>query len=144
MYEQRQCILIADDEERILRALKDLLGAKGFHVLTAGDGRMALELCDQYREQIDLVLLDVMMPELDGFTVLREIRGQNPGLPVIILTARGEEYDQLQGFQSGADDYIPKPFSTDLLLARMMAVLRRTSREKRDVIQAGEILMIPE
>lgn len=81
MYEQRQCILIADDEERILRALKDLLGAKGFHVLTAGDGRIALELCDQYREQIDLVLLDVMMPELDGFTVLREIRGQNPGLP---------------------------------------------------------------
>lgn len=144
MYEQRQCILIADDEERILRALKDLLGAKGFHVLTAGDGRMALELCDQYREQIDLVLLDVMMPELDGFTVLREIRGQNPSLPVIMLTARGEEYDQLQGFQSGADDYIPKPFSTDLLLARMMAVLRRTGREKRDVIQAGEILMIPE
>lgn len=144
MYEQRQCILIADDEERILRALKDLLGAKGFHVLTAGDGRIALELCDQYREQIDLVLLDVMMPELDGFTVLREIRGQNPGLPVIMLTARGEEYDQRQGFQSGADDYIPKPFSTDLLLARMMAVLRRTGREKRDVIQAGEILMIPE
>ena len=144
MYEQKQCILIADDEERILRALKDLLTSKGFHVLTAGDGRAALDLCGQYADQIDLVLLDVMMPEPDGFTVLREIRGQNSRLPVIMLTARGEEYDQLQGFQSGADDYIPKPFSTALLFARIEAVLRRSGKEKAAVIQSGGITMIPE
>lgn len=143
MYEQKPCILIADDEERILRALKDLLSAKGFHVLTAKDGGMALELCERYAAQIDLVLLDVMMPVLDGFAVLREIRRQNPGLPVIMLTARGEEYDQLQGFQSGADDYIPKPFSTSLLLARAEAVLRRAGKGKADIIQAGGITMIP-
>lgn len=81
MYKQKPCILIADDEERILRALKDLLGAKGFHVLTAKDGRTALDLCGQYKAQLDLALLDVMMPELDGFAVLREIRGQDRSLP---------------------------------------------------------------
>lgn len=144
MYEQKQCILIADDEERICRALKDLLTAKGFHVLTAGDGRAALEVWGHCREQIDLVLLDVMMPELDGFAVLREIRGQDPDLPVILLTARGEEYDQLQGFSSGADDYIPKPFSTRVLLARMEAVLRRAGRKNAEVIQAGQIRLLPQ
>ena len=144
MYEQKQCILIADDEERICRALKDLLTAKGFHVLTAGDGRAALEVWGHCREQIDLVLLDVMMPELDGFAVLREIRGQDPDLPVILLTARGEEYDQLQGFSSGADDYIPKPFSTRVLLARMEAVLRRAGREKTEVLQAGQLRLLPQ
>ena len=144
MYEQKRCILIADDEERILRALKDLLTAKGFHVLTAGDGRAALEIWEQYREQIDLVLLDVMMPELDGFAVLRELRGQDAALPVILLTARGEEYDQLQGFSSGADDYIPKPFSTRVLLARMEAVLRRAGRERAEVLEAGGIRLFPQ
>lgn len=144
MYEQKQCILLADDETRILRALKDLLTAKGYYVLTAESGREAMDLYGRWEEQLDLMLLDVMMPELDGFTVLREIRGQNRKLPVIMLTARGEEYDQLQGFQCGADDYIPKPFSTNLLLARMEAVLRRTGKEKQDVIEAGGITMIPE
>ena len=144
MYEQKQCILIADDEERIVRALKDLLSAKGFHTLTAGNGRAALELCERYRNQIDLALLDVMMPELDGFAVLRELRAQGSGLPVILLTARGEEYDQLQGFSSGADDYIPKPFSTKVLLARIEAVLRRAGREKTEAVRAGDILLLPQ
>lgn len=143
MHEEKPCVLIADDEERILRALKDLLTAKGFHVLTAGDGRMALDLCVRYGEQLDLVLLDVMMPGLDGFAVLRKLREQAPGLPVIMLTARGEEYDQLQGFQYGADDYISKPFSTNLLLARAEAVLRRTGKRKTDILQAGKIAMMP-
>ena len=84
MYEQKRCILIADDEARICRALGDLLAAQGFHVLTAGDGRAALAAWEQHREQIDLALLDVMMPELDGFAVLREIRGQDARLPVIL------------------------------------------------------------
>ena len=144
MYEQKQCILIADDEERIVLALKDLLSAKGFHTLTAGNGRAALELCERYRNQIDLALLDVMMPELDGFALLRELRGRNYVLPVIMLTARGEEYDHLQGFQAGADDYVPKPFSTSLLLARIEAVLRRAGRGKAEVMQAGKLLLVPE
>ena len=144
MYEQKRCILIADDEVRIVRALKDFLTANGFHVLPAENGRSALEMWNQHREQIDLALLDVMMPELDGFAVLREIRGQDARLPVILLTARGEEYDQLQGFQSGADDYIPKPFSTKVLLARIEAVLRRSGRERAEVMQAGKILLVAE
>ena len=144
MYEQKRCILIADDEARICRALGDLLAAQGFHVLTAGDGRAALAAWEQHREQIDLALLDVMMPELDGFAVLRAIRGQGAKLPVILLTARGEEYDQLQGFSSGADDYIPKPFSTRVLLARMEAVLRRAGRKNAEVIQAGQIRLLPQ
>ena len=88
MYEQKRCVLVADDEARIVRALRDLLTARGFHVLTAGSGRAALRY-GAIREQIDLVLLDVMMPELDGFAVLRELRRQDPGLPAILLTARG-------------------------------------------------------
>lgn len=144
MYEQKQCILIADDEERIVRALKDLLTANGFHILTAENGQTALAVWDQHREQVDLVLLDVMMPKLDGFAVLREIRGQGAELPVILLTARGEEYDQLQGFSSGADDYIPKPFSTKVLLARIEAVLRRAGREKAEILTAGGIRLFPQ
>ena len=144
MYEQKRCVLVADDEARIVRALRDLLTARGFHVLTAGSGRATLEIWEQSREQIDLVLLDVMMPELDGFAVLRELRGQDAELPVILLTARGEEYDQLQGFSSGADDYIAKPFSTKVLLARMEAVLRRAGREGAEVVEAGGIRLIPE
>lgn len=144
MVEQKRCILIVDDEPRILRALRDLLTAKGFYVMTAENGREALELHNRCRDQIDLLLLDVMMPEIDGFSVLQGIRRLDADLPVILLTARGEEYDQLQGFQSGADDYIPKPFSTNLLLARIEAVLRRSGRANRDIIQAGRIALIPE
>lgn len=143
MYEQKRCILIADDETRLLRALKDLLSARGYWVLTAETGHEALNLYGHRKGQIDLVLLDVMMPELDGFFVLQEIRRQNRETPVILLTARGEEYDQLQGFQSGADDYIPKPFSTNLLLARMEAVLRRCEKRQPDTLQAGGITLIP-
>ena len=143
MYEQKRCVLIADDEVRLLRALKDLLSARGFYVLTAENGREALELYERWKERVDLVLLDVMMPERDGFSVLLELREQRPQTPVILLTARGEEYDQLQGFRSGADDYIPKPFSTDLLLARMEAVLRRSGRERPEEIRAGGIVLLP-
>ena len=125
MYEMKRCVLLADDEERIVRALRDLLSANGFYVLTAESGQEALEIFDARKEQVDLVLLDVMMPEGDGFSVLEEIRTRSASVPVIMLTARGEEYDQVQGFQGGADDYIAKPFSTRLLLARMEAVLRR-------------------
>ncbi len=144
MYERKRCVLIVDDEERIVRALKDLLSFDGFHVLTAGDGGEALQVFAQWEKQIDLVLLDVMMPVMDGFAVLGEIREAAPEMPVIMLTARGEEYDQLQGFKGGADDYIPKPFSTTLLMARMEAVLRRAGMAKLDVLTAGAITLTPE
>ena len=144
MYERKRCVLIVDDEERIVRALKDLLSFDGFHVLTAGDGGEALQVFAQWEKQIDLVLLDVMMPVMDGFAVLGEIREAAPEMPVIMLTARGEEYDQLQGFKGGVDDYIPKPFSTTLLMARMEAVLRRAGMAKLDVLTAGAITLTPE
>ena len=144
MYERKRCVLLADDEVRILRALGDLLSANGFHVLKAENGREALEAFTRQEGQIDLVLLDVMMPEKDGFSVLREIRSLSPRTPVILLTARGEEYDQLQGFQCGADDYIPKPFSTTLLLARMEAVLRRAGMERTETVTAGAVTVAPE
>lgn len=134
MYERKRCVLLADDEIRILRALRDLLSANGYHVLTAENGRQALELFEAHSASVDLVLLDVMMPELDGFGVLRQLRSLSPHTPVIMLTARGEEHDQLQGFSQGADDYIPKPFSTALLLARMDAVLRRSGQ-----VQTGAV-----
>ncbi len=135
MYERKRCVLLADDETRILRALRDLLSANGYHVLTAENGRQALALFETHSASVDLVLLDVMMPELDGFGVLRRLRDLSPHTPVIMLTARGGEYDQLQGFSQGADDYIPKPFSTALLLARMDAVLRRAGQ----AVQTGEL-----
>lgn len=144
MYQSKRCILLADDEARILRALRDLLTANGFSVLTAQDGREALDVFYANNTRVDLVILDVMMPKLDGFAALRELRSTSPDTPVIMLTARGEEYDQLQGFQSGADDYIAKPFSTTLLLARIEAVLRRAGREKVQELTAGGIILRPE
>ena len=144
MYELRRCVLLADDEERILRALQDLLTANGYHVLTARDGREALEVLEENPGVVDLAVLDVMMPEVDGLGALRAIRRDHGALPVILLTARGAEYDQLQGFQEGADDYIPKPFSTSLLLARMEAVLRRAGKEEQECLRCGEIRMLPQ
>lgn len=144
MLQQKRCVLVADDEARIIRALRDLLQANGFCVLSAGNGRETLQLFEQYASQIDLLLLDVMMPEGDGFSVLREIRAVSPQMPVIFLTARGTEYDQLEGFRSGADDYIPKPFSTRLLLARIDAVLRRSSPAQPDRLAAGTVALFPE
>ena len=143
MYELKRCVLLADDEERIVRALRDLLSSNGFFVLTALSGREALEQFGRYSEQIDLVLLDVMMPEGDGFSVLREIRAASSLVPVVMLTARGVEYDQLQGLQDGADDYIAKPFSTRILLARIEAVLRRFGRTQLESVAAGGITMVP-
>ena len=144
MYELKRCVLLADDEVRILRAMRDLLSANGFYVLTAEDGRQALELFERYSASVDLVLLDVMMPRLDGFAVLEQLRALSPSTPVIMLTARGGEYDQLQGFSQGADDYITKPFSTSLLLARIEAVLRRSGRGRMETLTAGGVSITPQ
>ena len=115
-------ILVADDEERMRRLVGDILRKAGFNILEAADGRQALQL---FRDQpLDLLILDVMMPGYDGWAVCREVR-KNSAVPIIMLTARGEETDELFGFDLGADEYIAKPFSLRILLARVEALLRR-------------------
>ena len=115
-------VLIADDELRMRRIVSDYLHIKGYRVLEAADGAEALSVIEH--NEVDLLLLDVMMPRLDGFEVCRRVR-QFSAMPIIMLTARGEEEDELLGFGLGADEYIAKPFSLKILLARIEAVLRR-------------------
>ena len=120
-------ILIVDDESRMRKLIKDFLTAKGYSILEAEDGEKALEVFEQNEAKIDLILLDVMMPKLDGWSVLRQIR-QTSKVPIIMLTARGEEQDELFGFELGVDEYISKPFSPKILVARVEAILRRTNQ----------------
>ena len=117
-------ILVVDDESRIRKLLKDFFTAKGYQILEAEDGEKAIEVFEENRNKIKLILLDVMMPKLDGWSVLRKIR-QESNLPVIMLTARGEEQDELFGFELGVDEYISKPFSPKILVARVEAILKR-------------------
>ncbi len=133
----KRCILVVDDEVKIVRALKDFLLLKGFVVRTAHDGVQALEEYYANNTEIDLILLDVMMPLRDGFDVLSDLRQNGVTVPVIMLTAKGQEYDQLKGFQRGADDYVPKPFSLSLLHARIEAVLKRAGKEEQPEIMQG-------
>ena len=132
-------LLIVDDEERMRRLLRDTLSRKGYLIREAGDGEEALRVFSEEKD-IALVILDVMMPKLDGWGVLSEIR-KNSTVPVIMLTARGEEQDELQGFKLGADDYVPKPFSLRVLTARIEALLKRYSVASSDVIEAGGIVI---
>ncbi len=117
-------ILVVDDESRMRKLLRDFLTAKGYQILEAEDGEKAIEVFEENRNKIKLILLDVMMPKLDGWSVLRKIR-QESNLPVIMLTARGEEQDELFGFELGVDEYISKPFSPKILVARVEAILKR-------------------
>ena len=139
MIDNKRCILIADDEPKMVRALRDFFRANGFFVLEAKNGIEAFDVFCAHTNEIDIILLDVMMPEQDGSTTLKEIRGAFSLIPVILLTAKGEEYDQLSGFSSGADDYITKPFSPSLLMARVEAVLRRFGKDAQKDIVAGEL-----
>ena len=117
-------ILVVDDESRMRKLVRDFLEREGFIVLEAGDGEEAMEWF--YKEKdIALLILDVMMPKMDGWQVCREVR-QTSKMPIIMLTARGEERDELQGFGLGVDEYISKPFSPKILVARVEAILRRT------------------
>ncbi|CUH95039.1 hypothetical protein P22_1108 [Propionispora sp. 2/2-37] len=120
-------ILIVDDEQRMRKLVSDFLSREGYTILEAADGKAALQVLEQ--ETVDLVILDVMMPEHDGWTVCREIRKDN-NIPVIMLTARSEEVDQLFAFEIGADEYITKPFSPKILTARVNSIFRRIEREK--------------
>lgn len=141
MLNSKRCILIVDDEKKIVRALSDLLKCKGFEVYNAYDGQTALDAFYSHNNDIDLILLDVMLPFIDGFGVLRQLRKDGETVPVIMLTARGEEYDELSGFNNGADDYIHKPFSTDLLLARIESVLKRSYLDNDGIIKVDGIEM---
>ena len=128
-------VLVIEDEEPLRLALRDALVAEGFEVLEAGDGRAGLELA--LREGPELVLLDLMLPKLDGFSVLKALREDRLESAVIILSARGEEWDRVQGFEYGADDYVVKPFSTRELIGRMRAVLRRADGSAPGIANQG-------
>ena len=125
-------ILVVDDESRMRKLLKDFLSVKGYHILEAEDGEKAIEVFEENRNKIKLILLDVMMPKLDGWSVLRKIR-QESNVPVIMLTARGEEQDELFGFELGVDEYISKPFSPKILVARVEAILKRVYGDVKEI-----------
>ena len=133
-------ILVVDDESRMRKLLKDFLVKEEFEILEAEDGEKALEVYEQNRNNINLILLDVMMPKLDGWSVLRQIRTQS-NVPVIMLTARGEEQDELFGFELGVDEYISKPFSPKILVARVHAILKRATEQKDDKKDYGGIIV---
>jgi DNA-binding response OmpR family regulator len=131
-------ILIVDDEPQMVRGLEDNLRFEGYQTLSAGDGRAALALA--VAEAPDLILLDVMMPGMSGWDVCRELRAKGLFMPVIMLTARGEEADRVQGLELGADDYVTKPFGLRELLARIRAVLRRPgARPKIEEYAFGDV-----
>lgn len=131
-------ILIVDDESRMRKLIKDFLVAKGYNIIEAGDGEKALQVFEENSEKISLILLDVMMPKLDGWSVLRQIR-QLSKVPIIMLTARGEEQDELFGFELGVDEYISKPFSPKILVARVEAILKRTQGDITEIKNFGGI-----
>ena len=130
-------ILVVDDEARMRKLVKDFLSIKGYIVLEAQDGEEALKVFDANKD-VKLILLDGLMPKMDGFEVLEAIR-QYSKVPVMMLTARSEERDELEGYKLGVDEYITKPFSPKILVARVEAVLRRTVGEAEDRLIAGAI-----
>ena len=135
----RQKILVVDDENRMRKLVKDFLQRENFEVLEAGDGSEALDVFFAHQD-IALIILDVMMPKMDGWQVCREIRSYSK-VPIIMLTARSDEKDELQGFDLGVDEYISKPFSPKILVARVEAILRRTgkSAQENEVLDVGGI-----
>ncbi|HIZ79873.1 MAG TPA: response regulator transcription factor [Candidatus Lachnoclostridium stercorigallinarum] len=132
-------VLVVDDEARMRKLVKDFLSVKGFTVLEAGDGEEAVDIFFEQKD-IALILLDIMMPKMDGWEVVKTIRKYSQ-VPIIMLTARGEERDELQGFNLGVDEYISKPFSPKILVARVEAILRRTNAASADVTEVGGIVV---
>lgn len=130
-------ILVADDEMRIRSVIRKYAEFEGHTVTEAGDGMEAVLLCR--REKFDIIILDIMMPELDGFSACKEIR-KISDTPIIMLSARGEEYDKINGFEAGADDYVVKPFSPRELMLRVEAVLKRSKRTKTVAPSENEIV----
>ena len=132
----RPKILVVDDESRMRKLVRDFLQREDFEVLEAGDGSEALDIFFE-NQDIALIILDVMMPKMDGWQVCREVRAYSK-VPIIMLTARSDEKDELQGFELGVDEYISKPFSPKILVARVEAILRRTGGSLQD----GEVLEV--
>ncbi len=133
-------ILVVDDESRMRKLVKDFLVKQGYTVLEAGDGSEALDIFYE-NQDIALLILDIMMPKVDGWQVCREVRASSK-VPIIMLTARGDERDELQGFELGVDEYIAKPFSPKILVARVEAILRRTSRAaESETLECGWIVI---
>lgn len=136
---ERLKILVVDDESRMRKLVRDFLVKKDFEVLEAGDGAEAVDLFFDTKD-VALVILDVMMPKMDGWQVCREIRAYSK-VPIIMLTAKSDERDELLGFELGVDEYISKPFSPKILVARVEAILRRTVQTEGEQIEAGGIVM---
>lgn len=135
---ERAKILVVDDESRMRKLVKDFLTREGYMVLEAGDGMEAMDLFYEDKD-IALIILDVMMPKMDGWQVCREVR-ETSKVPIIMLTARSEERDELQGFELGVDEYISKPFSPKILVARVGALLKRIyGTDAEEKMEAGGI-----
>lgn len=133
-------ILVVDDESRMRKLVRDFLSKSGYTVIEAGDGSEALDIFFEQKD-IALVMLDVMMPKLDGWQVCREIRAYSK-VPVIMLTAKSDERDELMGFELGVDEYITKPFSPKILVARVEAILRRSGQvNQSETLEAGGIVL---
>ena len=132
-------ILVVDDEDRMRKLISDFLKIKDFTVVEAANGEEAVDLFFSDKD-ISLVILDVMMPKMDGWEVLKSIR-EHSKVPVIMLTARSEEQDELRGFEYGADEYISKPFSPKILVARVEAILRRSGMNQEETLDIGGILV---
>ena len=130
-------VLVVDDEERMRKLISDFLKIKGYETVEAGDGEEAIDVFFADKE-IALIILDVMMPKMDGWEVLKTVR-EHSKVPVIMLTARTEETDELKGFEYGADEYISKPFSPKILVARVEAILRRSGVNQDEVVRIGGI-----
>ncbi|MCR5824047.1 MAG: response regulator transcription factor [Lachnospiraceae bacterium] len=134
-------ILVVDDESRMRKLVHDFLAKQGYAVLEAEDGEQAIDMFfDDKNKDISLIILDVMMPKLDGWQVVKEIR-QYSKVPIIMLTARSEERDELMGFDLGVDEYISKPFSPKILVARVEAILRRANTVLEETIEVGGIIL---
>ena len=133
-------ILVVDDESRMRKLVKDFLEREGHIIIEAADGMEAMDIFYENKD-IALIILDVMMPRMDGWQVCREVRALSQ-VPIIMLTARGEERDELQGFELGVDEYISKPFSPKILVARVNAILKRgRAAVSEDLIDAGGIVI---
>ena len=131
-------IMVVDDESRMRKLVRDFLTREGFKVIEAGDGEEAVDLFYANRD-VALIILDVMMPKMDGWQTCREIRAESK-VPIIMLTAKGDEQDELRGFELGVDEYISKPFSPKILVARVEAILRRSGKaETEEMLSAGGI-----
>lgn len=141
MKDNKLCILIVDDEKRMAEGLADSFRAKGYMVLMAHDGEEGVETYYANNSDIDIILMDVMMPVMNGFQAVKELRGNGEEVPVIMLTAKSESYDQLEGFGVGADDYVCKPFLPSILEARIESILKRVNKNIDKDLVIGKVVI---